>query len=53
MHISATEADSMKIKSCESDSKCEIARIPSPKHNPNGTGQDIGLALLGELQPVE
>ena len=53
MRISATEADSMTIKNCESDSKCEIARFPSPKNNPNGTGQEIGLALVGQLQPVE
>ena len=53
MHISATEADSMKIKSCESDSKCDIAWIPSPTHSPNGTEQEIGLALVGNLQTVE
>ena len=53
MRISATEADNMKIKSCESDNKCEIARITSPKNNPNGAGHEIGLTLVGELQPVE
>ena len=53
MRIFATEADTMKIKSCESDSKCDIAWILSPKHSPNGPGQEIRLALVGKLQTVE
>ena len=44
MHISVTETDSMKIKSCERDSNCVTVRNPSPGHCPMGLGKSLYCA---------
>ena len=49
MQISVTQADSMAIKSCGSDSHGVTVRDSSPGHCPMGLGRSLDLRWMGKV----